>query len=94
MFWAWILPSLQATETVGKLQPAISWEKLPVSAEKLLNTWDFGSAHVPFNSLNFDSLVSAALAAETLDEPKQLKVAAPKNNFPVAVTPVVAGYVQ
>ena len=53
---------LAFTSTVGGQQPLIAWESLTAAAQETLNTFDFGSAIVPFTDADFQSnLAKAAL---------------------------------
>ncbi|KAL9088935.1 MAG: hypothetical protein Q9165_005992 [Trypethelium subeluteriae] len=48
------------TSTVGGQQPLIAWESLTAAAQQTLNTFDFGSAIVPFRDDNFQSYLTEA----------------------------------
>ena len=77
MLWGWMLPWLVPTKTVGKLLPLVSWDSLSIATEKLLNTYDFGHAFVPFNDVHFESLVNAAIFTGALDAVEKLNVVDP-----------------
>lgn len=48
------------TSTVGGTQPLVAWESLTAAAKATLQTFDFGSANVPFNDNNFENNLAAA----------------------------------
>ena len=48
------------TSTVGGQQPLIAWESLTAAAQRTLNTFDFGSAIVPFTEADFESYLAEA----------------------------------
>ncbi len=50
------------TDVQGGQQPLIAWESLTSAAQDTLQTFDFGSANVPFKDANFqNNLAEAAL---------------------------------
>ena len=53
---------LAFSSTVGGQQPLIAWESLTAAAQDTLNTFDFGSAVVPFRDDNFQSYLEQAAA--------------------------------
>ncbi|KAI9713449.1 MAG: hypothetical protein M1820_000831 [Bogoriella megaspora] len=51
---------LAFTSTKGGQQPLIAWESLTAAAQNTLNTFDFGSAIVPFTDADFQSYLAEA----------------------------------